>query len=477
MKKIYIDSLGSRLRTAVTEETALLEIIHEDKSKKIVVGNMYTGIIQNILPSNFAFVDIGDEKNAFLYLSDRKEDKLYEYNDAKRKRELSIKQGQSITVQVLKEANGEKGATVTTQLSFSGRSAVLMYNATDVGVSKKVEDEEERKRLKQIARDILPEGYGIILRTNCAGKPEAHIREEIDRLLCVSKTVLQGGQFVKAPARIYEGLPETMKIVRDLFTEGLDKIIVNDEKIYTMLLEYIEKTENLELYTGDIPLFDNFLIEKQIEKALNQKVWLKSGGFIIIEETEACVVIDVNTGKFTDKNHEHVVVKTNEEAAKEVAKQIRLRNLSGMIIVDFIDMEKEEHKKSVMDVFKNELKKDRSSTSVVGMTKLGLMQLTRKKIGEPLSAILTKECTCCGGTGQVLNEEYLAFKIRNEISTIFAQTIYNTVVLKSNERVIRSFQGAHSDYQHLEARYGKRIEFQTIETYRYDYYELEKSKR
>ena len=255
-----------------------------------------------------------------------------------------------------------------------------------------------------------------------------------------------------------------------------DEVIVNDEMEYRRLLDFDGGNGKVSFYDGAVPIFDNFFVEKQIEKALHSKIWLKCGGFIIIDSTEACTVIDVNTGKYSGKNHRETVLKTNIEAASEIAKQLRLRNLSGMIIIDFIDMRLEEDREMVREALVECSKRDRVGVVVVGMTELGLMQLTRKKVRRSLENILTSKCPFCGGSGMVLNEVYISDKIRNEICSIFSSTIYNEVVLSSNLGVINAFKGKNDDYKIIESKFGGKISFNVIETQKLDYYKLDKIK-
>lgn len=476
MKRILIDFLSSYIRTAVVEDGELTEIIIESKSKKFSIGNIYTGIIRKILPSQFAFVDIGASKNTFLYLNDKKEEKLYKYNEHKQKNELTIKQGQQIIVQMIKEAIGEKGAVVTTQLSFTGKYAVLMYNENSIGVSKKIDDEEKRKELIEIAKKYLKDNYGLIMRTNCKDISENEISDEISKLMKLCKDIVEKGKYSKAPSIIYSAKYETEKIMNDYILYDNDEIIINDINEFNLFMDINndEIIKKIKLYDNNIPMFEYYFIEKQIEKALHNKIWLKSGGFIIIEQTEAFNIIDVNTGKFTGKNHRQTVLKTNEEAAFEIAKQIKLRNLSGMIIIDFIDMIFEDDRNYIYKILTIITKKDRINTNVVGMTQLGLMQLTRKKLRQPLSKILLHDCLCCNGVGKVESSLFITDKIKNQISSIFAQTIYNEVVLSAGTEIIDTFIGNNNEYKIIEKKHNGRILFNIINTQKYNYYNIEK---
>lgn len=471
MKRIVIDYMSNQYRTALIEDGQLLELIIENKDKKLAVGNIYIGKIKKILPSKFVFIDLGDEKNAFLYLNDKKDDFFYSFNELKGEKELTIKQGQEILVQVEKDAVDEKGAVVTGRLSFAGKYVVLLINDTGIGISKKIENTTKREELKNISKEMLPEGFGLIMRTNCENVSTDEIKEEIRKLLEKSRIVLEKGNYTKAPLLIYEAENETEKIIRDFSVNySEDEVIVNSKQIY----EEIKNYTNAKYYDNKIPIFDYYSIESQIEKALNNKIWLKSGGFIVIDETEALAVIDVNTGKHTGANHRKTVFKTNSEAVIEILKQVRLRNISGMIIIDFIDMQFEEDRAAIKQLLYEHKKKDRIPITIVGMTELSLMQLTRKKSRLPLSKVLLCDCPSCKGLGKIENELYISDKIRNRICSIFSQTIYNKVIISSNKRVIDAFRGNNDEYKEIEQLYGKEIILNIIPTQKLDYFEIEK---
>ncbi len=406
MNNIIIDFSDNLVRTALVENGELVELFVDTENSVSIVGNIYSGIVKNILPSKFVFIDIGQEKKAFLSLEDSKEEELYE--DGK----LKIKVGSEILVQVIKDAYGTKGAGVTSQLSFS-KDNIIIYksNKKEIGISRKIEYIGERKRLKKIAEQVLPDGFSIILRTGSQGKKYEDILAEIQEMLCLSEKVFDKGRYIKAPAVVYKEADNLYKTLKILLKNNIDKVIINNWKKIEIVKDYVKRIKDLSesnlnevvnYYDGEIPIFKEYFIETQIEKILYKKVWLKSGGFLIIEETEACVVIDVNTGKFLgNSNQQKTIIKTNFEAAVEIAKQIRLRNLSGMIIIDFIDMQKETDKLKLIDTMKKEVKRDSMSVNVLGMAYLGVMQITRKKTREPISSILLDTCTVCNGSGKI----------------------------------------------------------------------------
>jgi len=390
MKKILIDYTADFTYAALTEDGELLELVAEPTGRPSKVGNIYAGLVQAILPSRFAFIDIGEDRNAFLTLDDAKE------------AGVNLKNGSHVLVQVTKDAAGEKGAAVTTQLSFATGNMVV-YKAENgrTGVSHKIEDSAERARLKEAAAGFKPKDYGMILRTDCMGMEAGALAAEFLELSALSEKIYREGNFAKPPSVVLAETAER-KILNGF--KNFDKVIINRESARAEVSLALKNMgyEILEVREGE-PLLSEF--EAQIERALAKKLWMKSGGFIIIEQTEACAVIDVNSGKFSgggaERTQQSAALKINLEACVEIAKQIRLRNLSGMIIVDFIDLREAEDKARLKSAFAAELKKDSASVNLVGMTELGLMQLTRKRTRPPLAECLTRECPACGGSGRV----------------------------------------------------------------------------
>jgi len=473
LKKILVDGLSEFFRTAVMENGELVELIIEEKNKLFTVGSIYAGVVKKILPSQFAFIDIGDSNNTFLHLTDNKERNIFEDN------KLKIKCGQEIIVQVIKEGTEEKRPVVSSMITLSGKFIVLLFNDKGVNISRKIDDETERARLLSLGNKIISqssETFGVIIRTNCLEASEKDICDEAEKLIDEYKRIVKIGTYTKAPAEIYKAENETEKIIRDLLKFDTDEVIMNDISEYNNFVSKYSGKGNVVFYDGVVPMFDHFFAEKQIEKALHNKIWLKCGGFIVIDYAEACTVIDVNTGKNSRGNHRDTVLKTNAEAAREIAKQLRLKNLSGMIIIDFIDMEYSEDIEKVTQILKNEVKKDRVGVNVVGMTELGLMQITRKKIRRPLSKMLTCKCPSCNGNGFIFNEYFIADKIKNEIFSIFASTIYKKVVIVSSKKIIDILKGKNDEYKLIEEKFRAKIEFNVILTKNFNYYNIEKYK-
>ncbi|MCL2421252.1 MAG: ribonuclease E/G [Defluviitaleaceae bacterium] len=389
MKRLLIDHQNEITRTACMTDRQLTEIFidYENSTKGSQVGHIINGVVQNILPSRFAFIDIGQDKNAFMNLPEH----------------CDIKPGQYIPVQVRKDASGDKGAAVSDVLQFKGRFAILYPSQTrEIGVSQKIGSPVERKQLKKLAGKLLPDGYSVILRTQAEGleNPETALQTEFLSLINLCNTILEAAKYETAPKILYR----ENQLLTDLLTDDIDEII----SAHTDTLSQIKNiapafAKKLRLWDEEALLFDAFNVTQQITKALYRKIWLPCGGFVTFDPVEACVVIDVNTGKFAGKkNYKETVLKANLEAAETIATQIALRNLSGMIIVDFIDMADEANKIKLLDAFDRALKRDRIPADIVGMTELGLVQLTRRKQREPLSMLLQQTCPHCNGTGKIL---------------------------------------------------------------------------
>lgn len=391
MKKIIIDHTASITKTALLHDGRLVELIIDDRDEMSMVGNIYAGIVKAILPSQFAFIDIGMEKNAFLYLNDSREANLY----GGEKKALQVKQGQALLVQVLKDPFGTKGAYVTSRLSCAGQFLVVEKStgASEIGISKKITDEDERERLKDIFRQNGRDGYAVIVRTSAADKQAEELLEEYDLLVDRLKKSENEWSCLRAPSLAFAESNVLKKTLLHFFKDEIDEVVINDgracESLRTELMDFFEGAgDRFKHYSDSLPIFSYYSIDSQIEKAMQQRVWLKSGAFIVIEQTEACVVIDVNSGKFSGaKGHEQTALEVNLEAAAEIAFQLRLRNLGGIIIVDFIDMKIKENIDILTKTLEDETKKDRIAVNVIGMTELGLMQLTRKKIRKPLDIV------------------------------------------------------------------------------------------
>lgn len=415
INEMIVDVDSEEIRVGILEDKELVEIHIERTSQQGLVGNIYRGKVSTVLPGmQAAFIDIGYEKNAFLYVGDAIQQKEFsddeiDYRDyAEYNISDILKVGQEITVQVIKEPVGTKGPRVSTHITLPGRNLVLLPNADYIGISRRIESETERQKLKKIAEKLKPDNMGLIVRTASEGKEESDFVEDVSFLTKLWDKIKKTESSGAVPRCIHKDINLIYRSVRDLFTASVDKFIINDEKEYLKVLELVEMIspvlkKRVELFSKEYKIFDYYQIETKIERALSRKVWLKSGGYIIIDRTEALTVIDVNTGKFVGGNNlEDTVLKTNIEATKEIAKQLRLRDIGGIVIIDFIDMNNNEHQQMVLDSLRQSLKNDRTKTIVLGMTALGLVEMTRKKIRQELSSVMNSNCPCCEGSGKIL---------------------------------------------------------------------------
>ena len=471
-----MDISADLTRVALAENGELMELYYESKRDESLVGNIYAGRVANVMPNlQAAFVDFGAGKNGYYYYGNARAVSDAEKNLAK------PKVGDTLILQVEKDAVGSKGAVLSANFSFPGKFLVLLpQDAGEIGVSRKITDSEERNRIREIVTELLPEGCGAIVRTNGAGKTEEEFEKEIT-VLAEKAEKLKKGAFIKPPALLLQENHPVKRAARDFYAPDVDEYVVNDKASYEELLETGDYNgENqpvLKLHQEKLPLFESYFLESQSEKALDEHVWLKSGGFLVIEETEACVVIDVNTGKAAGKGDlQKTILKTNLEAAEEAAKQMRLRNLSGIIIIDFIDMADENAQKEVTKRLEAAVKKDRIKTVVVGMTELGLMQVTRKKTRPSLKHQMTTKCRSCEGTGRLPSIEWTVTKMRREAESILAHTIYNKLTIRADERLLKAFAGQGNAYvKHLEDDYAGIILLEKAEI-GFGQYQMEKEK-
>ncbi len=431
-KEILVDANAFNIRVAVVEDGTPVELYVEQEGSERLVGNIYLGKVQNVLPGmQAAFVDIGLEKNAFLYAGDvfspgDAYDELESIPETKKIGDM-LKPGQSVLVQVAKDPIGTKGARVTTHLTLAGRSLVLMPTVDYVGVSRRIEKEEERNRLRKIIKELKPKDVGIIVRTASAGRTKEAFQEEIESLQKLYSEIQTKAKKVKAPKLLHEEQSLLFRTVRDLLMKDVDRVFVNDiptfEKIKEIADVMAPKLKPRILYKDSEALFDRYDTESKIDKALSRKVWLKSGGYLIIDRAEALTVIDVNTGKFVGKdNLEKTITATNCEAAEEIALQLRLRDIGGIVIIDFIDMETEAHRQLVLQTLKNAMHDDHTRSHVFGFTHLGLVELTRKKTGRSIGDTLKVTCPCCEGEAKVLSPYSVFNRLRKQTLQILKGT-------------------------------------------------------
>ncbi|NWF52382.1 MAG: Rne/Rng family ribonuclease [Nitrospirae bacterium] len=439
--EILINVTREETRVALLEGGQVVEFYVERKQDASLVGNIYKARVLKILPGmQSAFVDIGLEKAAFLYITDihadieeyapliEERDDSLELVARKGKTDITIEdliqEGQEILVQVSKDPIGSKGARLTSYVTLPGRYLVLMPNVEHIGISRRISNEAERIRLKTIVGDIKPKGYGLIIRTASEGSAEEDIKKDLEFLLLLWETIMKKKDKVSAPSLLYSDLDLVFRSVRDLMSPDVKRLVIDSEEEYEKLKDFVKTNfekllDKIELYEGTDLIFDAYGIEVDLSRALGRKVWLKSGGYIVLDQTEAMTVIDVNTGKFVGKEElEDTIFKTNLEAVKEVAYQIRLRNLGGIIIVDFIDMEKPENRERVFNAFVDAMKKDRAKNTISHISEIGLIQMTRKRVRESLGRTLCEPCPYCEGKGFVKSPKTLCYEIFRKIKKI-----------------------------------------------------------
>ena len=435
MKSIIIESLISSQKTAVLEDDKLVELFIEDNTLDKKVSNIYRGIVKKVLPGiDACFVDIGFEKMAYLQL----------------KKDSSIKAGQEILVQVNKEEIGTKGAKLNLEISIAGRYLVYIPSNDRVTISNKITEEKERFRLKKIAKSINTENLGLIIRTEAAGCSKEELEKDIKELKQQYENILKEYKLGMGPKLLYKSLDVSSKYVKDNVNDSVDKIITNDIKKYEELkniLKYINVDYiNKLVLEENKDVFDLYKVNNQIQKALNKKVWLKSGGYLIIEKTEALTVIDVNTGKFTGSlKLDETVYKTNLEAASEIARQLKIRDIGGIIIVDFIDMHKQKNKDELIKILKQELQKDKRKSEVLGMTRLCLVEIARRREKESIDTYYVSECYECEGKGNTYSINHIIDEIEKEIIRIKNHTSYKNITVELNNNVLDKINKDFSD--------------------------------
>jgi len=410
-KLMVITEHGDRDQIAVLEQDVLVQHYVTRTGARSMVGNVYLSRVQNVLPGmEAAFVDIGRGRNGVLYAGEVNYSPEDLEGPAPRIEQV-LKNGQAVMVQITKDPMGGKGARVTAQISLPGRYLVFAPNQSLSGISRRLPD-EERKRLKAIMRKIKPEGHGVIVRTAAEGASEEALTGDLARLVRLWDGIQKQAKKVKAPDVLYEEPELTVRVVRDLFTdEEYRELVTDSPRVYEKVMAYVrdiapDLESKIRLHQGRLPAFEEFRVVEQIHKALDKKVWLPSGGYLFIERTEAMTIIDVNTGKSVGKtNLEETVKNTNLEAAAEVARQLRLRDIGGIIVIDFIDMLLDKNKKQVEDTMKDALAIDKTRSQVFEIGPLGLMQVTRKRVSSGLVESFSETCPTCEGRGILINYE------------------------------------------------------------------------
>ena len=489
-REIFINVRPTEVGVAIVENRDLVEYLVERSDNRHIVGDIYKGVVKAVLPGiQAAFVDIGQEKAGFLHVSDLAgaelgADKLRELEGesngggkggGKRRRidtsklppiDSLLKKGSEVVVQVTKEPIGNKGPRLTTLLSLPGKFCVLMPDLDYIGVSRKILDRDERTRLKRIVQRARPKGYAVICRTAGEGVSEEQLIEDIDTLHKQHLAVQQQTRERKAPSLLKKEVALVIGLVRDVFNEEVKRLLIDDEAEHKALVEYVRgfapQLENRILYyREEVPIFDAFGIQSDLEKSLQRQVWLKKGGYLVFDHTEALVSIDVNTGKFVGKKSQSdTILQTNLLAAEEIPRQLRLRDIGGIIVIDFIDMEREEDKRKVSAELKRNLRNDRSRTKIFDLSPLGLVEMSRKRVRPATQLLFNEDCPYCQGRGHILSVESLGSKLESTLRRIASrvrerkyQIRLNPVlahyVRSSRLELLSSLQNDHNIELHL----------------------------
>lgn len=480
-KDLIVNCTGSEVRVALMEGRQLVEFYIERQRERGIVGNIYKGRVARVLPGmQAAFVDIGLERAAFLYVSD-----VYtsfvgstiddDDDEGGRKSRVPgdahiedfVKEGQEILVQISKDPISTKGARITSHVTLPGRYLVFMPTVDHIGISRRIERERERRRLREFVEKNRTPGTGYIVRTVCDDQSTWALKQDMDYLERTWADVKKKWEKQPAPSLLYQDLDLPLRSVRDLFTGDVNRLVIDSEEHYNQILQMVEtfmpqSKSQIELHTGADPIFDVTGVDVEINRALGRKVWLKSGGYLIIDQTEALAAIDVNTGKYTGTtNLEETSVKTNLEAVKELVHQLKLRSIGGIIIVDFIDMERESNRERVYKALEEALKEDRAKTQILKISKLGLVEMTRKRVRENLIQTLSEPCSRCEGKGFTKSRATISFdifrQIRREVAASRAGKTAVVYLMCSPEVADYLYGEGYEDLSELEKSLGRRV--------------------
>ncbi|HWP30837.1 MAG TPA: Rne/Rng family ribonuclease [Fimbriimonadales bacterium] len=485
-KEIIVNVTPRETRIAVLEDGQLMELRVEREER--IVGSIHKGIVQNVLPGmDAAFVDIGMERNAFLYVADilQEEETNGESPASIKRSELRrrqikdlLKPGQEIMVQVIKGPRGAKGARVSSRIALPGRYVVLLPTASLVSVSRKIENRQERERLRRIGEKLRPEGFGLIIRTECEQKTERELKSDVQFLLATWRQIEENAKRMRAPACVYRDLTLLYRTVRDILSEDVTRCIIDDpdefERVHAIVSIVNPDLKNrIFLYDGNVPIFDYYGIEKDLEKLLKPKVWLKSGAYLVIDEMEAITAIDVNTGKHVGTTSlADTILRANMEAAEEVARQLRLRDIGGIIVVDFIDMTNPADRKQLLQHFQNLLKRDRARTRIGRISSLGLVELTRKRTDLSITQALSSACPTCGGRGRIPSSETVSLWVERDLRRRLEEP-GNAFYVECSPAVCEALIGTDGEnIEELEHLLRRGIYVRANPTLQYDEYEI-----
>ena len=504
-KLIVINSAPYETRVASLESGVLVDFLLERGDDRNIIGNIYKGKVIRILPGmQAAFVDIGMEKAGFLYAGDFVTPRLGFEDDENGEEDIAedidihaarfpqeqyippiegmIREGQHLIVQVAKEPLGTKGARITSHITLPGRYLVLLTWSAHIGISRRIEDPGERERLYEIGERILQDGMGAIVRTAAEDRTETELKADMDYLVRHWDTIRKKCEAASAPTLIHRELSLSLRAVRDMFTADMDRIVVDSEEEFVRIRDFASQffprlQDRIELYQGSQPVFEHYGIEIELARALDKKVWLKSGGYIVIEQTEALTVIDVNTGKYVGRSSlEETTVKINLEAVKEIVYQLRLRNIGGIITIDFIDMKSEENREKVYQALVDALRADRSKTTICKISELGLVEMTRKRIRESLSRFLSEPCPYCSGEGIIKSKKTICYEIFRELERQALLLAGKQVSLYVHPAVAEEMFGEHRRFiEMLENRFGMKVNISASEKFHVEQYQIEHS--
>jgi ribonuclease G len=500
-KEMIVSSNGHETRVAILEDDQLAEIFVERERNRGVVGNVYKGRVSKVLPGmQSSFIDIGLERDGFLYVSDvitnldefdgddegevrargdadaeaekgdkpKGRDRDREDRQPEAKIEELLKEGQDVVVQVAKEPLGTKGARLTGHVTLPGRFLVFMPTVDHIGISRKIATREERARLRGIVREFRDQhnfGGGVIIRTAAEGRTKEDILADLNYFHKIWVEMRQKSEGRRSPAVIYQEPSLVNKLLRDLITDDYSAIRIDDPREHERIVEFIGRimpslSSRVKLYDKDYPIFEEYGVQAELDKALRSKVWLKSGGSIVINQTEALVAIDVNTGRYVGKKTagrlEDTILKTNLEAAREIVRQIRLRDLGGIIVLDFIDMEEKKNRQKVFQAVEQELRKDRAPSKALQVSDFGLVIVTRKRVKQSLERVLTEPCPYCSGAGTIKSSSTVCYEILTELKKIGPDLDGPGVLLRVNPDIARALKeeerGVLKDLKHLLGR-------------------------
>lgn len=497
VKEIVINSTAVQTRVAITEDGYLADFFVDYPENRRTVGDIYLGKVARVLPGiKAAFIDIGLKHDAFLHFSDigestkqlqdmigddsdvdeDEEDESSKRGDNQNKPNPDnysrpsipkLQKGQEILVQITKEPVNNKGVRVSSSISLPGRFCVLLPFDGKVGISKKIQDFKERKRLRQMARSILPKNYGLIIRTVAKDQSEDALKEDLKNLMKTWQEIETNVKTEKPPSLIYQDMNTTSSVIRDLFTSDVSKVFIDSKKLYKQIKSYVNVVQpgivdKIELFPSGNSIFDSFKIEEQIKTLMGRKVPLHSGGYLILEHTEAMVVVDVNSGRYAkSKEQELNSLKTDLEAAREIARQLRLRDIGGIIVVDFIDLEEEKNRKKIFDELKKEFRRDRAKVTVLPMSDFGLVQITRQRVRQNILQAMKEVCPYCLGSGLLTKHSHIVYDLEEWVKKFKKSSSEKRLILKCHPLfAMRLREGKDGSLLKLQFKYFVRIKIE-----------------